>query len=1326
MSQHADRLPSNHTAQAPVQVGSRSDRDTTNVLRQTSISRSNRSAIVVPTSHRRPIPSPLQTTQSYRTVSSPSLKSPTEFSPRGTRFPVTPLDHHQTSFNPGDKPSPSIGRTRAATIEQARGPDEAFDEIKAVAARDALLDEVARSRLQNRKRPFATPIHSPDAAAAAAVVDSNLWPASASTSASTRRMAAPSHSSQSAHSDVSLVAHRTASIDSTASSLSSSTSQTFKQAQLTAQENVTPQDIATLVQTAGSPEAAILKLLQEKQSVANHTDQMWRIMEKQRAMIFGLKSDLERALKDKDKYRKRLKEQLALSAAGQSLATALKQSTTSARADSQSPTATTTSNGTSAIPDGVVNSRKASDATDLSALNDVASRSSTPQQAPPSPNTAAYSPVESISSKLPHAPLSASSLHQVTMPESRMSTNASRRAAYPPGAPQSPRTPQDDARADPLANIKLMTSPQSFSSPKDRSNPLARKPPPAPLNLSPQSSPRPQVAIDAAQVSESEYEDDGSEDDGRGRQKTRADDDRQREREAFAMQEQTSNSTKERKSKSKSAPPPLGHTPVLDMHSTDIKPASPQILHSQTMGSMISHLRTVSDADAAPPAIYTTLMSPGLPMSPRPGDRPMNSPMPRAPKQLLAGIPMSPRDGGMSLSPRAPRGPIPLPTPSAMSSVSSSSARAEAYQLLNGPSGGGRLAVPAHPSPEAEQPLHNTAATSPGEIYRGLLSDQHPGLLLPPNALPSIFIKVDSSRLRPARNSYMGPRQSEENPVFTLAIFARSNDAQLWRVEKTLAALSVFDQQLKASSDFKARLPDRALFTGHAPARIDARRVALGAYFDNLLDTPINDQAATIVCGFLTADAFPAEATDYFPRPQEPTQPVMSPMPTGLTRKDGYLTKRGKNFGGWKARYFVLDGPQLKYFEAPGGALLGSIKLPYAQIGKQSTAPQNDEDIDNQYRHAFLILEPKRKDSAAHMRHVLCAESDEERDAWVACLLQYVDDDQGAKKASHTLQTSNEPTASGRSPRLQKSMNDIGGPASSGRGSSTQASLRSVPYQTTVAAEAPVMGNASVKGRDTPSPVVGSPISNDYDDDKSHNHPLISGPTNGTVIQDVQSWGNKPTVQTPVKDKKRSIFGFGVGGGNRGRASSDTATSVQQTVRPVFGVPLVEAVEFSAPADVAVLLPAVAYRCIEYLRARGATSEEGIFRLSGSNLVIKALRERFNTEGDINLLTDEQHYDINAVASLLKQYLRELPANILTRDLQFDFLSAQEQLENVKVDLCNVLVNRLPPPNRELLEAVSAFLREIVDNEKVNKMSVRNGTLIALVFLYRSWLTFVM
>lgn len=60
--------------------------------------------------------------------------------------------------------------------------------------------------------------------------------------------------------------------------------------------------------------------------------------------------------------------------------------------------------------------------------------------------------------------------------------------------------------------------------------------------------------------------------------------------------------------------------------------------------------------------------------------------------------------------------------------------------------------------------------------------------------------------------------------------------------------------------------------------------------------------------------------------------------------------------------------------------------------------------------------------------------------------------------------------------------------------------------------------------------------------------------------------------------------------------------------RAVFGVPLEESL------DVAQLchLPAIVFRAIEYLEAKKADQEEGIYRLSGSSTVIKNLRDRFN------------------------------------------------------------------------------------------------------------------
>ena len=103
-------------------------------------------------------------------------------------------------------------------------------------------------------------------------------------------------------------------------------------------------------------------------------------------------------------------------------------------------------------------------------------------------------------------------------------------------------------------------------------------------------------------------------------------------------------------------------------------------------------------------------------------------------------------------------------------------------------------------------------------------------------------------------------------------------------------------------------------------------------------------------------------------------------------------------------------------------------------------------------------------------------------------------------------------------------------------------------------------------------------------------------------------------------------------------------------------------------------LPAVIFRCIQYLEAKNADQEEGIYRLSGSSAVIKGLKDRFNmgecilfmllynvanqhAEGDVDLLASDEYWDPHAIAGLLKSFLRELPASILTRELHLRFLS---------------------------------------------------------------------
>lgn len=93
----------------------------------------------------------------------------------------------------------------------------------------------------------------------------------------------------------------------------------------------------------------------------------------------------------------------------------------------------------------------------------------------------------------------------------------------------------------------------------------------------------------------------------------------------------------------------------------------------------------------------------------------------------------------------------------------------------------------------------------------------------------------------------------------------------------------------------------------------------------------------------------------------------------------------------------------------------------------------------------------------------------------------------------------------------------------------------------------------------------------------------------------------------------------GIGGNNTGSGSERHGSNTSSPAsayphantapgRAVFGVPLEQALTVAQIAN----LPAIIFRCIEYLEAKKAAEEEGIYRLSGSSAVIKSLKDRFN------------------------------------------------------------------------------------------------------------------
>ena len=90
-------------------------------------------------------------------------------------------------------------------------------------------------------------------------------------------------------------------------------------------------------------------------------------------------------------------------------------------------------------------------------------------------------------------------------------------------------------------------------------------------------------------------------------------------------------------------------------------------------------------------------------------------------------------------------------------------------------------------------------------------------------------------------------------------------------------------------------------------------QAVLENYLQTLIRLPVksNDE----VIAFFTSDIV-----------RDQKQPVMQ-----AGHKEGYLTKRGKNFGGWKTRFFVLQGPVLEYYDCVSQPLLG-VYLRYNAI----------------------------------------------------------------------------------------------------------------------------------------------------------------------------------------------------------------------------------------------------------------------------------------------------------------------------------------------------------------------------------------------------------
>mmetsp|Transcript_31647 Transcript_31647/g.51165 ORF Transcript_31647/g.51165 Transcript_31647/m.51165 type:complete len:280 (+) Transcript_31647:947-1786(+) len=133
--------------------------------------------------------------------------------------------------------------------------------------------------------------------------------------------------------------------------------------------------------------------------------------------------------------------------------------------------------------------------------------------------------------------------------------------------------------------------------------------------------------------------------------------------------------------------------------------------------------------------------------------------------------------------------------------------------------------------------------------------------------------------------------------------------------------------------------------------------------------------------------------------------------------------------------------------------------------------------------------------------------------------------------------------------------------------------------------------------------------------------------------------------------------------------------------------------------------------CVEVIREKGL-SEEGIFRIPGSMSEINMLKKLYDYEAkDTNLKDKLLEADINAVAGLLKLFLREMPDPLLTYDLYPDLLDMARK-KNFNQVLPTILA-RLPELEGLCFRFLFHFLKEASFFSSESKMTASN---LAIVF----------
>jgi len=205
-------------------------------------------------------------------------------------------------------------------------------------------------------------------------------------------------------------------------------------------------------------------------------------------------------------------------------------------------------------------------------------------------------------------------------------------------------------------------------------------------------------------------------------------------------------------------------------------------------------------------------------------------------------------------------------------------------------------------------------------------------------------------------------------------------------------------------------------------------------------------------------------------------------------------------------------------------------------------------------------------------------------------------------------------------------------------------------------------------------------------------------------MRNIFSFDCRENVRHVVKKALKEDFGIKVPKEKPVKLQANESCSSDSKV---FGIPLENVSSENVSDDCYCPIPRFLIDAVAFLEPYLKT--EGLFRKSGSLSRQKTIRQQVENGGSCNIEIAQPH----DIASIIKQFLRELPDSVMKASLHSTFIKCL-QLNTPNEQITSILMTclLLPDTNLRVLQYLCQFVAKVAIHSKESKMTLNNLAII--------------